>query len=49
MLRQERENLLSFCRAVQRNSPVGSYIVPEAGATVCPRGLELSDTNVYEP
>ncbi|KAJ1468219.1 methionine gamma-lyase-domain-containing protein [Baffinella frigidus] len=31
---EERENLLSFCRAVQRNSPVGSYIVPEAGASV---------------
>eukprot|EP00960_Hanusia_phi_P033924 750716-Hanusia_phi.AAC.2 len=29
-----RENLLAFCRAVQRNSPVGSYIVPEPGSTV---------------
>ncbi|EKX32658.1 hypothetical protein GUITHDRAFT_82119 [Guillardia theta CCMP2712] len=29
-----RENLLAFCRAVQRNSPVGSYIVPEPGTTV---------------
>eukprot|EP00281_Chroomonas_sp_CCMP1168_P011828 CAMPEP_0206284226 /NCGR_PEP_ID=MMETSP0047_2-20121206/40655_1 /ASSEMBLY_ACC=CAM_ASM_000192 /TAXON_ID=195065 /ORGANISM="Chroomonas mesostigmatica_cf, Strain CCMP1168" /LENGTH=65 /DNA_ID=CAMNT_0053714653 /DNA_START=69 /DNA_END=262 /DNA_ORIENTATION=+ len=29
-----RENLVSFCRAVQRNSPIGSFIVPEPGTTV---------------
>ena len=27
-----RERMLSFCRAVQRCSPVGSYIQPEPGA-----------------
>lgn len=31
---ESRENLLAFCKAVQRNSPVGSYIVPTPGATV---------------
>lgn len=28
-----RENLLSFCEAVQRSSPVSSFIRPVAGAT----------------
>ena len=27
-----RERMLTFCRAVQRCSPVGSYIQPEPGA-----------------
>ncbi|KAA8491018.1 protein YnbB [Porphyridium purpureum] len=29
----ERDKLIAFCRAVQRQSPVGAYILPEPGQT----------------